>query len=264
MMKVGLTFALSFFMIQVFNQKLEFGPRPQGLIPPPKYIEHLAFGYRDAMADSIWLRLIQDYESCEIMRKASVDFHQIGNELRKDRETRQRIEARNEEALHVVDAIKSYPIHGKNCRKGWAFTMMDAITQLAPRFHMAYVLGAVALSVISEDFDGAKIIFDRGVEQFPTDWVLLYRAAYSALFDQKDFAKAAELMNRAADNGAPLWLKSLAARLYTQEGQAELGIRLLTELLKKVDPERVEARKSIAERIEKLKGLVEKKHPEGH
>src|ERR1051326_909177 len=102
--------------------------------------------------------------------------------------------------------------------------MLDAVTKLAPKFAMPYVAGAITLSVLVEDYEGAKIIFDRGVEAYPDDWKILYRAAYHYLFDRHDNAHAAELLVRAQKAGGPSWLNFLAARLYSKEGQVQLGV----------------------------------------
>lgn len=114
--------------------------------------------------------------------------------------------------------------------KGWLFQMLDTVTNLSPHFRMPYATGGLALTVIISDYAGASVIFDKGVKAFPNDWPILYRAAYHALYEEKNNLKAAELLWRAAKNGAPDWLYSLATRLYSKEGQIELAQRLLEDL----------------------------------
>lgn len=160
------------------------------LAPPPPHLDKVSFGFSDLMADSLWLRYIQDSTECEVL-------------------------------------VEIKPFEQKQCTQGWGFQMLDSITDLAPKFRMPYAAGAISLSVLNSDYPGANRIFEKGIQNFPNDWSILYRAAYHYLFDQKDKAKAAELLNRAMQNGAPPWLASLAARLYTQEGELELGIRSL-------------------------------------
>lgn len=117
---------------------------------------------------------------------------------------------------------------------GWLYQMLDSITNLSPRFRIPYATGGLALTVIVSDYAGASKFFDKAVIAFPTDWPILYRAAYHALYEEKNNLKAAKLLEAAAKNGGLPWMYSLASRLYTEGGQKELGLRLYNEL--KSDP----------------------------
>src|SRR5207253_2103326 len=103
--------------------------------------------------------------------------------------------------------------------KGWLFRMLDAITTLSPKFRFPYSLGGVALSVLVSDVEGAARIFDKGIEAFPNDWPILYRAAYHNLYEVKDKKKAADLFIRAGRAGAPQWVFSLAGGLYNESNE---------------------------------------------
>jgi hypothetical protein len=95
---------------------------------------------------------------------------------------------------------------------------------------MPFATGAVALSVIITDVEGASKIFDKAVRTFPKDWPILYRAAYHALFEEKNKEKAARLLIASAEAGGGEWFYSLAQRLYLEEGQRELAMRLYEDL----------------------------------
>src|ERR1035441_2628440 len=58
---------------------------------------------------------------------------------------------------------------GQKQNKGWVYQMLDGITSLDRRFQMAYIAGATVLSVLVQDVEGANLIFDRGVLNFPND-----------------------------------------------------------------------------------------------
>lgn len=176
------------------------------LLPPPD-IRHFHFGFREAAADLLWVRVLQDFDACE---SAKV---------------------------------------GELCKGSWVFRMLDLITDLAPEFRRPYAAGGLTLSILVGDPVGASKLFDKAVAAFPGDWPILTRAAYQALYDEKNDAKAAALMERAAKAGAPSWYYSLAMRLYDKSGQAEASRHLLQTL--KNDPtlprevlERIEARLS--------------------
>lgn len=135
--------------------------------------------------------------------------------------------------------------------KSWLFKMLDIATRLDPYFGIAYRAGAIGLSVLISDYAGASIIFDRGVERMPNDGQLAYRAAYHALYEEKDKAKAARLLKKAGENGAPPWVFSLAGRLWAESGQMDLAEALLKEMiLTEKDPQIV---KRLEEKLAKFK-----------
>ncbi|MBX3035257.1 MAG: hypothetical protein KF865_15170 [Bdellovibrionaceae bacterium] len=113
---------------------------------------------------------------------------------------------------------------------GWLYHMLDTITDLAPHFRMPYATGGLALTVLVNDFPGASKIFDKGVERFPRDWPLLSRAAYHALYEEKDKPKAARLLKMAGEAGGPPWYFALATRLSNESGDIHFGEILLKQL----------------------------------
>ncbi|MBK9322067.1 MAG: hypothetical protein IPM97_03750 [Bdellovibrionaceae bacterium] len=121
--------------------------------------------------------------------------------------------------------------------KGWLYRMLNSITELSPKFRMPYATGAVALSVMVSDIEGAAQIFDKGIENFPNDWPILYRAAYHNLYEVKDKKRAAELFIRAGRNGAPPWVFSLAGGLYNEIDERATAEAILQEMINtEVDP----------------------------
>lgn len=122
---------------------------------------------------------------------------------------------------------------GKNkCSENWAYKMLDAITELSPKFRSAYASGALTLSVLVNDVKGSSKIFRKAIKQFPNDWEILYKAAYHFLLEEKDNTLAAQTLYRSAENGGPKWLYSLASRLHKKEGSLLLGIVSLKTYLK--------------------------------
>ena len=209
------------------------------LNPPPERMEYFAFGFNESLADSLWLRWIQDGDVCQTY---------AGNappETKFD---------------PTFDQTFSNPRH-RNCDNSWSFKMLDQVTKLAPRFRMPYFAGTMTLAVLVEDYAGATVLFDRAVAQFPKDWEVLYRAGYHYLFDLKDMAKAGDLMKRAADNGGPYWIRFLAARLYSRAGQGALGIATLEAYLNTLDDPK--QRDPVIQRISDLKKGLGKSPAEG-
>ncbi len=154
-------------------------------------------GLNTQMADSFWLRAIQDFDFCD----------QIVNE--------------------------------KECKgKSWLFQILDLTTDLDQLFFHAYHWGGLALTVIISDYAGASVIFDKGVAQFPKEWMLTYAAAYHALFEEKNKVKASKLYFQAAENGAPNWVRLMAGRLAAEGGEKEFASQILSAMIEMSDDPR--------------------------
>ncbi len=143
--------------------------------------------------------------------------------------------------------------------KGWLFRMLDAITELSPKFRMPYATGALALSVMVSDIPGATRIFDKAVIQFPNDWPILYRAAYHYLYEVKNKKKAADLFIRAGRSGAPPWVFSLAGGLYNESKERVAAEAVLAEMIKiEIDPTLI---KRLQEKLEDLRANSTPQYP---
>ena len=223
-LKVGAFWSLSFFVFAVLvgaSHGLAFlrerqieSPHPEAsrFFAPPKGLKYLTFGFQEVVADGLWLRFIQDLDRCQ-------NFQPVEDP--------------------------------KQCHKGWGYTMLLTIHELAPRFRIPMAVGPMSLSVMQNDYEGAGELFVVAANSFPNDWPILYRAAYHFLYEGKDPAKAAEYLSQASKAGGPWWLESLAARMYEKDGQLELALRTLTEYRKGLeDPEYAQ---KVDERIKSLK-----------
>jgi hypothetical protein len=220
-MKVWLLTVVTFGIVFYLGHTYESASSSERLlVPPPENIENMQFGFKESVADSFWLRWVQDADTCYTYGPTA----DAGPEI--------------SEAPPDKSSDITYNPRHKICDYSWAFKMLDAITKLDPKFKMPYMLGAPALSVLVEDYKGASVIFERGMAAYPDDWLITYRAAYHFLFDEKDLKKAASLLIRAADRGGPNWLRSLAARLYSKVGQLELGLTTLMDYRKALTEEK--------------------------
>ena len=176
-------------------------------LAPPEQLKRLSFGYGENLADGLWLRTIQDCDVCE--------------------------QARAGQAPHVAQDIFSgqAAIGASKCDRGWVYRMLDGATELAPRFRILYSLGAVMLSVMVDDREGARLLFEKGLKAYPNDWMIAFRAAYHYMYEIGDLSRAADLLVIAGRNGGPPWAFSLAAKIHTKKGQAFLARPILEEAL---------------------------------
>lgn len=244
-----LVFLLAAFGTWYFQPSLKSQAKEKLWVAPPPHLEKFSFGYQEIVADLLWLRVIQDFDQCNKAKEVKYEKFDSKKVQSNADDVTNDLKVEVLKRLEKADAGRH-----KNCDYSWAFYMLDSITDLSPRFRIPYASGATTLSVLIEDYEGAHVIFDKAIKSFPKDWPILYRAAYHYLYDRKDVDKAAELLGRAADNGAPIWLKSLAARLYTLSGQAEVALGVLGTYLKSV--ENPLARKEIEERIRVLQQII--------
>jgi hypothetical protein len=188
------TFIAGIILIAAGNRKTaEISSPPAYLIPPSNLI-FFSLGYNEPLADLLWLRTIQDFDFCE---------------------------AKTEQTAK-----------SGRCKRGWVYHMIDAITELAPRFREPYVSGGLMLTVIVDDIAGASAIYDKAMAAFPNDGRLAYYAAYQALIEEHDPQKASNLLVIAGRNGLPPWVFALAANLQKRAGQLALAKSILEDSLK--------------------------------
>ena len=174
---------------------------------PPKEMIHFSFGFQEAIASVMWLRLLQDIDICN---QGEVKAYNKGVS---------------------VDEILAFEMPKSRCDEGWVYHMLDRITDFSPRFRYAYSDGGVILSIVVDDREGARKIFDKGLEVFPENYNLNFNAAYHYLIEIRDPVRSAELMLKTYKLGGPAWLPILAARLYAKGGMKEAGITLLNGLI---------------------------------
>lgn len=126
---------------------------------------------------------------------------------------------------------------GEPCRNAWLFQMLDRVTDFDPKFRLVYLFGATSLSLWVEDDEGAAALFEKGIVNYPDDWIIPYRGAYHYIYEMKNEVRAAELLKMAGRNGAPNWTFALATRLYTDAGRRDLGEALIQELIDRKEPQ---------------------------
>ncbi len=111
------------------------------------------------------------------------------------------------------------------------FNVINLVTELTSNFAEAYYYGGLSLTFFIHDMKGATIIFDKATQNFKYEWPILYLAAYHALFEEKDKLKASRLYLRAAENGAPEWVRLSAGKLASEGGDTEFSQKVLEQLI---------------------------------
>jgi len=182
----SLVFALSLIVFQPsFQKKTE----KAFYFAPPRDIKYFSFGFQEIYADILWMRLLQNIDFCQ-----------------------------SKDGIPVYDGTKKH-----SCHKGWSYKMTDAITELAPRFLAPYNIAGSIMSVIMGDKMGAKKIYDKGMQNFPTNWRLHFAAAYHYLIELEQHKEAIPILIKTAELGGPFWLYALAAKSYQKIGRLLLA-----------------------------------------
>ena len=175
---------------------------------PPQNIKMLSLGFDEVLGNSFWLMLLQDSDFCE--NQSSEKANNNGKNL---------------------DEILSMSLKNSRCHLGWVYQVTHAITELMPKFKRIYRFGGEMLAIGVDDREGAKRIFDLGIERFPDYWPMVYSASYLYLYELQDAKRAAELLALAQKHGGPDWLLSLSGALYSRSGQRHLAITTLREFI---------------------------------
>ncbi len=164
------------------------------LICVSNYSKYFSLGLNSQIADTFWIRFLQEIDAFNKLEIA--------------------------EAHLCPDQTSS-----------WHFHLINVAMDLDPKFYELALYSPLLISVTISDSKGASILFDKAVENFPDQWRILYRASYQAQIEEKNFKKAADLLYRAGQNGAPKWVLSLAGGLYNEHGNRDLAEKIYAELL---------------------------------
>ncbi len=191
---------------------------------PPKDLKYFTLGFNEVVADTLWVRFLQDVDLCQDGLSAQKRQEEYESRHGSPGETQLRDGALSSLLESSTGTLK--------CQKGWAYSMLDSISELAPKFYLPYSFGGGVLSILAQDREGAALIFEKGLQVYPEDWNLHYKLAYHYLYELGQLEPAAAHMRKAALHGAPGWVYALAGRLYSETGQLELGIQTLQDALK--------------------------------
>jgi hypothetical protein len=138
------------------------------------------------------------------------------------------------------------------------YPLLDLVTTLDPRFTAAYRFGAVFLAEPPPGGPGrpdlAIQLLRRGIETTPERWEYFHGLAFVEYWSHRNYAAAAEWLERAAlVPGAPIWLTSSAALMREQAGD-RASARVLWRQLH--DSSEDEALKNAMDDLDALNELV--------
>jgi len=130
------------------------------------------------------------------------------------------------------------------------YFMADFITDLDPKFEIAYYFTGINLLLEGGKNENIIKILKKGKENVPGEWEMPFYLGFTYYFKMQEHEKAAENMGEACELKKVGYYCSLAARIRADQGSPDLGIRLLQEMYKQTDDER--AKKTYEKRIREL------------
>lgn len=126
----------------------------------------------------------------------------------------------------------------------WLGPNIDMINELDPHFRAPYLFGSRAtmyngLPITNEMVMLSNHFCEKALVQFPNDWEFAFTVGCNYLFELKTTdpkqkaewqRKGGEMIRRASlVGGGPAWLAGLAAKIMSDEGQADAALRYLEE-----------------------------------
>jgi tetratricopeptide (TPR) repeat protein len=120
------------------------------------------------------------------------------------------------------------------------YPLLDLTTTLDPHFNMAYRFGAIFLTESYPDGPGradqAIALLERGLAADPKKWQYAQDAGFVHYWWLHDYKTAAAWFDRASRiDGAPWWLRSLAATTLAEGGDRQSSRRLWQQLYETAD-----------------------------
>lgn len=96
----------------------------------------------------------------------------------------------------------------------WLFLRFNTISELDPKFYQNYLYGGQFLGIIKDDIEGAKIIYTKGLKQYPDDYQLNFQAGFLYYFEAGDLENGLKYLSKVESHPrAPMYLRSITNKL---------------------------------------------------
>jgi hypothetical protein len=135
------------------------------------------------------------------------------------------------QALQTVDDRCAENVQKRGCYSIFGGLAITAL-KLDPRNLFVAKYGVPIADVAVIDIEAGTQILELGLVKNEASRDLNYWAGYHYMMEVNDNEKAANHFYRAAQLGAPRWVYSLAAKLYSESGKLEFAQKFLSEEIK--------------------------------
>lgn len=101
----------------------------------------------------------------------------------------------------------------------WLFLRFNTISVLDPEFYENYAYGGQFLAIVKDDLEGAAIIYDKGLQHYPNDYVLNYNAGFLNYYEMDNYSKGLTYLEKIVNNPkAPVFMQSIINKLKLSTG----------------------------------------------
>lgn len=133
----------------------------------------------------------------------------------------------------------------------WAYHAVEVVTDLDPRFVMAYRAAGTVLGVWGGQVRDSIALLVKGMRHNPQAWELPFLIGYDYFYELCDAAAAAQYFRQASIlPGAPEYLPRLAARMTVEGGDPDAAIEFLVRFSQRTPDERL--REALRQRIKEV------------
>ena len=166
--------------------------RPVTWLRTPEVTRRVSLGFAALAADIYWLRAVQYYGDTKLSADRRKQYDQL------------------------------YPL-------------LDTTTTLDPRFNIAYRFGALLLSEAYPNGPGnpdqAIALLKKGMRAMPGRWQYYHDAGFVEYWWRHDYAAASDWFVQASKlPNAPIWLRTIAASMMAEGGNAAASRALWSEI----------------------------------
>jgi Tfp pilus assembly protein PilF len=100
------------------------------------------------------------------------------------------------------------------------YLRFDTITALDPYFLEAYQFGGKYLSIVKDDLEGSRLIFEKGITYYPDNYDLLFNYGFLLAFELNEFKLAHKIYKKVATfPQSPNFIKTLLNKVLFEANQ---------------------------------------------
>jgi hypothetical protein len=158
----------------------------------------------------------------EVLRPALIGFHHLGADLI---------------WLQICQVVGEQVVTEQDYE--WLHHALDVVVTLDPQYSYVYDAGGTILAEMANRVDWSNQLLEKGVKANPAVWRIPFVLGFNYFFHLHDYVKAGEYMGQAAKiPGRPLYVDTLAARLYVEGGNPLLALQYLEIMIQQAkDPQ---------------------------
>ena len=161
----------------------------------------------------------------EVLRPALIGFHHLGADLI---------------WLKIVQVLGEQVVTEQDYE--WLHHALDVVTTLDPQYSYAYDAGGTILAELAHRVDWSNQLLEKGLKANPAAWRIPFVLGFNYFFHLNDYVKAGEYMGQAAKiPGRPLYVDTLAARLYVEGGNPLLALQYLEAMIRQTEDPQLRA-----------------------